>query len=133
MQAHKLVIGPLAFALGIVNASLGFRLAIRNPLINALYLPVMFIIIVLLFITQWKKHVFMSRWGSKRKPTSPYNGGEYGQQITGVAPGYGPPGHETPSPYQHTGAYATRSDIALTPMDAPPAYDSTPQKPREFA
>jgi hypothetical protein len=130
IKAHKLALGPIVFALGIVNASLGLRLAISNKL-NYLYLPVMFIVIIILAVTSWKKDWFKSRWGAKPPTTSAYNGGAYGQQTTGVAPGYGPAGHETP--YQHTGVYATRSDIAMTPMDAPPAYDSTPQKPREFA
>jgi len=127
MKTHKLALGPIVFALGIVNISLGLTLALANK-VNYLYLPVMFIIIVLLALTSWKKNWFMARWG-RRNRTTPYNGGAYGQQTSGVMPGYGPPSVE---PYQHTGSYATRSDIALGPMGDPPAYDSAPQKPREF-
>ncbi|KAF2666352.1 CBD9-like protein [Microthyrium microscopicum] len=130
---HKHILGPLLIAGGILNAPLGFRLAL-NPQLNWLYLPVVVVIFVALAVFSWYKARSVARQkalaaGAGASQGAPYNAGE--QNNNAAPPAYTAAGT---GPYQHTGAYAAdRSDIALSNLGEPPAYNAQPTRPREFA
>jgi len=143
---HKFGLGAIAWTLGLVNAGLGFRLALATNL-NAIFFPFAFAVAVLLFAASWLKPWFMRKWGgggiggpagvgggkfggngqrpfiSAPAPIDPAVGGAGGEVGAGV---YGR--HDDGS------RFGTRSDIALSNMnDPPPSYSMQPTKPREFA
>lgn len=138
MMPHRVFLGPLALVLGIINASLGFKLALATAL-NLLYVPVVAAVFILLALSSVFKNWFTRRWGNKTASgqMQPPANGPYGQQR-GQHPDM-PHGGQTSGTlgggvYQHSGAYAaSRSDIALGNLGDPPQYTEQPAKPREFA
>jgi hypothetical protein len=119
IKPHKLGLGALVFALGLVNAALGFNFAVSSW--NRLYVPVAIAMLILLTASVFMKKWIAGRWGKKNgaQPQAATYGAS--QPFSGPTPPYG-------------GGYDTRSDIQLGSMrDDPPSYDSRPTQPRGFA
>jgi hypothetical protein len=154
IKPHKLVLGPLVLALGLLNASLGLRLAMAYTL-NWIYIGCVALLAIVLFVVSWKKPFFFRRWGSRKSlpATSPYGAaaaaasrdptehgvvGSSGGRRRSSSSGAGGAAHGEAAgasrPYGYASdPFATRSDIALSNMGEPPAYSAQPTKPREFA
>jgi uncharacterized membrane protein YfcA len=114
-------------AVGLVNAGIGFTFALASAW-NRIYIPITVAMLVLLAGSVFMKRIFQnSRWG--RKDQTPPVAATYGASA-GQYGAYGGPGAPPTQPY--AGGYDTRSDIALSNMDNPPAYGAQPTRPREF-
>jgi cytochrome b561-like protein len=145
LKAHKLFLGPIAFALGLLNASLGFRLAMAY-ILNWVYIGCVFLVAIILFVTAWKREWFRRKWGRKQPPNhfgaSPSAGPPppaYGAGAAGAGLGAGLGASAGEGPYgsrndrYDSSPFGTRSDIALANMGDPPSYSQPPTRPREFA
>jgi hypothetical protein len=124
IKPHKLGLGAIVFALGLVNIAIGFRFALGGYW-NRVYLPIAIVMLILLAASVFMKRWFVGRWGG-RNTKAPPQAATYG----GLA-GYG--GGSAPTqPY--AGGY-DRSDIQLGTINHgdPPAYNAQPTQPRSFA
>jgi hypothetical protein len=136
IKPHKYGIGPLTMALGIINASFGFKFAIAGAF-NLVYVPIVIAVVILLSISIGVKQFFMGR--RKKNSNGPMGFGEAGSNPAyGSNQAYGNAPYDAPGPYNpptapYGGGYdSTRSDIALTNMGQPPSYSQQPAKPREM-
>jgi hypothetical protein len=123
------------WSLALVNASLGFYLALA-PRLNTVLWPFVLFIALALFAASWCKPWFAQRFGGAAPRGRPVIGPPLSaegarQHDFGVGPT--PP---LPPPVGGSGRgvygndYAARSDIALGDV---PGYSVQPTKPREFA
>jgi hypothetical protein len=147
IKTHKLILGPIVFVLGVLNASLGFRLAM-NYILNWVYLGCVVFMIIVVFLISWKRAWFQRRWGPKQPAAglygaagapNTYGGGAAVGAGIGAAGAAGAAGYTAAAPsgpygrHYDTSPFGTRSDIALSNMGDPPAYSAPPTRPREFA
>lgn len=133
---HKYGLGAVLWTLALLNASLGFYLALAARL-NTVLWPFVLFIALALFAATWFKPWFTRRFGGALpgRPVigPPLSAAGARQQDFGVGPTppLPPPGPIVGgggSVYGHD--YAARSDIALGDV---PGYSVQPTKPREFA
>jgi hypothetical protein len=121
-------------ALGIINAALGFRLAIAGYF-NVVYVPIVLAVFIIMTAAIGVKRFLAGRRRKAGGGDVPFGGPAPG----GPAPPYGAPGGYAPqAPYggqagaTYGGYDSTRSDIALGSMGQPPSYSQQPAKPREM-
>jgi hypothetical protein len=136
LMPHKYGLGAVLWSLALVNASLGFYLALA-PRLNTVLWPFVLFVALALFFGAWFKPWFARRFGPgpRGRPVigPPLSAAGARQQDFGAGPTPplpppGPAGGGGRGLYAHD--YAARSDIALGDV---PGYSVQPTKPREFA
>ena len=125
IKAHKLFLGPAILSVGLVNAALGFALAVAGAW-NKWYVPLVFVMLIALSSSIFLKG-FLQKRRSKQTPNpeafEPMNPGT-GRYGAGRRAGYGEDDGQELNQYGGEGRTydPSRSDIALSTFGEPPAY-----------
>ena len=131
IKVHKLALGPIILAVGLVNAAIGFNFAVAHQW-NYIYVPLAIVMIIATTAIILVRDIIARRLAGRKQNLviGPPQLMPFGSQP----PPTGPGNFHGRGPAPPSLAPSTRSDIALDrlPSYDPPNYSAEPVKPRDM-